>query len=94
MFGTMFLVLMACGSAVLAGPSIGVRGIYLAANVCQPGVSQGMALFVEVLFTMVFVLVILGATDPKKGAGKFSGVAIGLALGLVNIVGIPWIIVP
>ena len=26
-FGTMFLVLMACGSAVLAGPKIGVLGI-------------------------------------------------------------------
>ena len=171
MFGTMFLVLMACGSAVLAGPEIGVLGIglcfglilvclcycignisgchvnpavsfamwvsgrmkgkeccyyvvaqllgagvgaaclfwlfymggpafkyggitedsgnFLAANVCQPGVGQGMALFMEVLFTMVFVLVILGATDPKRGFGKFSGLAIGLALGLVNIVGIP-----
>ena len=29
MFGTMFLVLMACGSAVLAGPEIGVLGIGL-----------------------------------------------------------------
>ncbi len=29
MFGTMFLVLLACGSAVLAGPSIGVLGIGL-----------------------------------------------------------------
>lgn len=28
-FGTMFLVLMACGSAVLAGPKIGVLGIGL-----------------------------------------------------------------
>ncbi len=27
--GTMFLVLLACGSAVLAGPSIGVLGIGL-----------------------------------------------------------------
>lgn len=45
--GTMFLVLLACGSAVLAGPSIGGLGI---------GICFG---------------------------------AIGLALGLVNIVGIP-----
>lgn len=29
MFGTMFLVLLACGSAVLAGPSIGGLGIGL-----------------------------------------------------------------
>ena len=43
----------------------------------------------EILFTMLFVLVILGATDARKGFGKFAGLAIGLALGLVNIVGIP-----
>ena len=170
-FGTMFLVLLACGSAVLAGPSIGGLGIgpcfglvliclcycignisgchvnpavsfamliagrmsakdfvmyvvaqllgaavgaaflfwlfdmggeafkyggitadsgnYLAANVCQPGVSQGMALFTEILLTMFFVFIILGATDAKKGFGKFAGLAIGVGLGLVNIVGIP-----
>ena len=171
-FGTMFLVLLACGSAVLAGPSIGVLGIglcfglvlvclcycignisgchvnpavsfamlvggkmnikdfcgyvifqcagaivgagflywfteiggdtgfhfggttesanaFLATNVCQPGVSQGMAFLSEVLLTMFFVFIILGATDAKKGFGKFAGLAIGLGLGLVNIVGIP-----
>lgn len=167
-FGTMFLVLMACGSAVLAGPKIGVLGIglcfglvlvclcycignisgchvnpavsfgmwiagklstkdffgyvisqlvgaaigagflywfvnmdsgfdfggvtgeaQLAANVLQPGASAGMALLMEILFTFFFVLTIFGATDEKLGFGKFSGLAIGLALGLVNIVGIP-----
>lgn len=170
-FGTMFLVLLACGSAVLAGPSIGGIGIGLcfglvlvclcycignisgchvnpavsfamlcsgkmsvkdffgyvvfqcagaivgagflywfteigvpdvfkfggvsengasiAANVCQPGVTQGMAFLSEVLLTMFFVFIILGATDAKKGFGNFAGLAIGLGLGLVNIVGIP-----
>lgn len=167
-FGTMFLVLMACGSAVLAGPKIGVLGIglcfglvlvclcycignisgchvnpavsfgmwcagkmttkdfafyvvaqligaaigagflywlvhagngfeyggvtgdcNLAANVLQPGATSGMALLVEILFTFFFVLVIFGVTDEKLGFGKFAGLAIGLALGLVNIVGIP-----
>ena len=34
-------------------------------------------------------MVVLGATDADKGFGKFAGLAIGLALGLVNIVGIP-----
>lgn len=167
--GTMFLVLLACGSAVLAGPSIGGLGIGLcfglvlvclcycignisgchvnpavsfamwlsgrmkfgefcgyvvaqlvgatiggallywfvglapgfhfggitsgvadlAANVVQPGATSGLALVVEILLTFFFVLVILGATDPKKGFGNFAGLAIGLALGLVNIVGIP-----
>lgn len=167
--GTMFLVLLACGSAVLAGPSIGGLGIglcfglvlvclcyaignisgchvnpavsfamflagrmsgkecvgyivfqllgatigagllfefinmapgfnfggmtppdsYLATNVLQPGATSGMALLIEGLLTFFFVLIVLGATDPSKGFGKFAGLAIGLALGLVNIVGIP-----
>lgn len=167
--GTMFLVLLACGSAVLAGPSIGGLGIglcfglvlvclcyaignisgchvnpavsfamflagrmsgkecvgyivfqllgatigagllfwfmnmapgfnfggttppdsYLATNVLQPGATSGMALLSEGLLTFFFVLIVLGATDPSKGFGKFAGMAIGLALGLVNIVGIP-----
>lgn len=167
--GTMFLVLLACGSAVLAGPSIGSLGIglcfglvlvclcycignisgchvnpavsiamffagrmsgkdcigyiiaqligatvgaaflfalvqlapdfnfggmtepdkYLATNVLQPGATSSMALLTEGLLTFFFVLIILGATDANKGFGKFAGLAIGLALGLVNIVGIP-----
>lgn len=168
LFGTMFLVLLACGSAVLAGPSIGGLGIgicfglvliclcyalgnisgchvnpavsfamlisgkmsgkdfagyvvaqligaaiggallywltasapgfnfggitgsnALATNVLQPGATSGMALLTEVLLTMFFVLIILGATDEKIGFGKFAGLAIGIGLGLVNIVGIP-----
>lgn len=182
MFGTMFLVLLACGSAVLAGPSIGGLGIgicfglvliclcyaignvsgchvnpavsfamfitgklsgkdflgyvasqligaaiggalllllfksgaadglfkfggityavengavtengygTLAANVLQPGASASMALIAEILLTMFFVFIILAATDEKHGAGNFAGLAIGIGLGLVNIVGIP-----
>lgn len=166
--GTMFLVLLACGSAVLAGPHIGVLGIglcfglvlvclcycignisgchvnpavsfamllsgkmtgkdfcgyvvaqlvgatigaallawfvnmapefnfggvtgnnNLATNVLQEGATPCMALLAEILLTFFFLMVILGATDEKLGFGKFAGLAIGLALGLVNIVGIP-----
>lgn len=170
--GTMFLVLLACGSAVLAGPKIGAYGIGvcfglvliclcycignisgchvnpavsfgmwvsgrmsfgnmigywisqfigaaigagflywfvnmapeftfggitenngvvndLATNVLQPGATSGMALLAECLLTFFFVFTILGATDEKHGFGKFAGLAIGIALGLVNIVGIP-----
>lgn len=167
--GTMFLVLLACGSAVLAGPSIGglgiglcfglvllclcyaignvsgchvnpavsfamllsgrmkggefcgyviaqligatigagflwcltemgcgynyggttaISGSYLATNVLQPGATWYMALLTEGLLTFFFVLIVLGATS-SQAFGKFGGVAIGLALGLVNIVGIP-----
>ena len=175
-FGTMFLVLLACGSAVLACPSIGVLGIglcfglvlfglcyaiggisgchvnpavslavfltdksfkckdlccyivaqllgaalgaaflfwlmdfggftegaykfggiteyegmysYLATNVLQEGATVPMALLSEILLTFFFVFVILGATS-KFGQAAAAGAAIGLALGLVNIVGIP-----
>ena len=169
LFGTMFLVLLACGSAVLGGNSIGVLGIgicfglvliclcycignvsgchvnpavsfamllsgkmsgkdfcsyvvaqligaaigagllawcvasapdfafggvtkiddvvtgSIAANVLQKNATWGLALLAEVLLTMFFVFIILGATDEKKGAGNFAGLAIGIALGLVNI---------
>ena len=60
----------------------------IAANVVQAGVDPGMALLTEILLTMFFVLIVLGATS-KVGGGQFAGLAIGLALGLVNIVGIP-----
>lgn len=64
------------------------RSSYLATNVLQPGVTWPMALLMETLFTFFFVLVVLGATS-KYGNSTASGIAIGLALGLVNIVGIP-----
>jgi aquaporin Z len=35
------------------------------------------------------VLVVLGTTDAKKGAGNLAGLAIGLSLVLVHIVCIP-----
>lgn len=47
------------------------------------------AFLVEAVFTFVFVLVVLGATDPKRGAGNLAGLVIGLTLVLVHIVCIP-----
>ena len=47
------------------------------------------AFIAEVVFTCIFVLVVLGTTDAKKGAGSFAGLAIGLALVMVHIVCIP-----
>ena len=56
------------------------------------GFTEGEALqaFVaEAVFTFIFVLVVLGTTDAKKGAGNFAGLAIGLTLFLIHIVCIP-----
>lgn len=71
------------------GGTTPTEGASLAANVLQPGATPGLALLAEGLLSFFFIFVILCATDSKKGAGNFAGVAIGLALGLVNIVGIP-----
>lgn len=47
------------------------------------------AFVAEAVFTFIFVLVVLGATDEKKGAGNLAGLAIGLTLVLIHIVCIP-----
>lgn len=47
------------------------------------------AFIAEFIFTFIFVLVVLGTTDSKKGAGSFAGLAIGLTLVLVHIACIP-----
>ena len=46
----------------------------------------GGAILVEVIATFIFVLVVLGATDSKFGAGKPAGLAIGLSLILIHLV--------
>ena len=47
------------------------------------------AFIAEAVFTFIFVLVVLGSTDSKKGAGNLAGLAIGLTLVLIHIVCIP-----
>jgi len=54
--------------------------------------ADGMAVqafIAEAVFTFIFVLVVLGATDEKRGAGSLAGLAIGLSLVLIHIVCIP-----
>src|SRR5919198_3338429 len=46
------------------------------------------ALVAEIVLTMIFVTTVLGATDEKAPVG-FAGIAIGLMLTLVHLVGIP-----
>jgi aquaporin Z len=48
----------------------------------------GAALLAEVIFTFIFLTVILGATSKRAIAG-FAGIPIGLTLTLVHLVGIP-----
>jgi aquaporin Z len=55
----------------------------------SPGGYSLLACFVaEVVFTFMFVLIIHGATDRRAPTG-FAGIAIGLGLTLIHLVGIP-----
>ncbi|MGM9797697.1 MAG: MIP/aquaporin family protein [Parabacteroides sp.] len=57
------------------------------ANDLQAGVSVMGGLLSEIIFTCVFVLVVLGATSKANGeTGKLAGLAIGLTLILVHLV--------
>ncbi|MBP3822588.1 MAG: MIP family channel protein [Bacteroidaceae bacterium] len=62
------------------------EGTTTGANACAAGQTNG--LIAEIILTCVFVLVVLGTTDAKKGAGNFAGLAIGLSLILIHLVGI------
>jgi len=57
------------------------------ANDLNMGLVPGI--IAETVFTFVFILVVLGATDSKNNSPKFAGLAIGLALVLIHIVCIP-----
>lgn len=62
-------------------------GTLTGANSCgNHGVVVGI--IAEIVLTCIFVLVVLGTTDSKKGAGNFAGLAIGLSLILIHLVGI------
>jgi aquaporin Z len=52
------------------------------------GYSLGAALVAEIVLTMFLVVTVLGSTDIKAPVG-FAGVAIGLVLTLIHLVGIP-----
>ena len=78
------------GSAILyalvsTSPEL-AEGTTTGANACSGTVING--LIAEIVLTAIFVLVVLGTTDSKKGAGNFAGLAIGLSLILIHLVGI------
>ena len=76
------------GSALLALLVCNVDGMEgTGANDLQAGVTMIGGLLAEIIFTCVFVLVVLGATSKTNGAtNNFAGLAIGLSLVLVHLV--------
>jgi len=52
------------------------------------GYSMGAGMVTEIVMTMMFLLIILGATDKRAPAG-FAPIAIGLGLTLIHLISIP-----
>ena len=52
------------------------------------GYSMVAALVAEIVLTFFFLVIILGATDPRAPAG-FAPIAIGLGLTLIHLISIP-----
>ncbi len=80
--GSAIIYALVC-SGTNAGPTL------TGSNGWSGDVTMAQAFIAETVFTFIFVLVVLGATDAKKGCGNLAGLAIGLTLVLVHIVCIP-----
>lgn len=81
------------GSAIIyllvSGHVVDPNGTFTGANGYGVSTSTLTAFLAEAIFTFIFVLVVLGVTDNKKGNSTMAGLAIGLALVLIHIVCIP-----
>ncbi|MBO4654619.1 MAG: aquaporin [Bacteroidales bacterium] len=87
-----------CGQ-VIGGIIAGALLLLLTNVVAAPDLTGGLgtngvanaggpmgACLVELIATFIFVLVVLGTTDAKVGAGNLAGLAIGLSLILIHLV--------
>jgi aquaporin Z len=86
--GAGILLLIASGKD---GYSVAVNGLgqngYAGSSPAHYNLQSGF--IAETVFTFIFLLVILGSTSTKNIHGSFAGIAIGLSLVLIHIVGIP-----
>ena len=85
-------ILAAALLCYLAGcdSGLGANGLQKLEEVGKAGqVSVGVGVVAEIVLTALFVLVVLGATAKTNGAtNNFAGLAIGLSLILIHLVGI------
>lgn len=85
------------GAAILYFIATGKAGFDIGMGLGQNGYADASpqhytmiaGLVAEVVFTFIFLLVIFGSTSTKNIHGGFAGLAIGLSLVLIHIVGIP-----
>jgi len=83
--GILLLVAMGKEGYTVAANGLGQNG-YAALSPMKYSLASGF--IAEVVFTMIFLLVIFGATSKNAPSG-FAGIAIGLTLFLIHIVVIP-----
>jgi aquaporin Z len=90
-----YMIAQIIGAIIAAAVLVGIvntmggfePGCATGANTCNFGQLNGF--LIETVLTLVFVLVVLGATAKTNGAtNNFAGLAIGLALLMVHLVGI------
>lgn len=74
---------------LVSGYAVNPAGTFTGANGYAESTSTLTAFLAEAIFTFIFVLVVLGVTDSKKGNSSLAGLAIGLTLVLIHIVCIP-----
>src|SRR6185312_10057193 len=86
------------GAAILYVIASGKAGYDLSTNglgqdgygaLSPQGYSMIAGFVAETVLTFIFLLVIFGSTSTKNIHGGFAGLAIGLSLVLIHIVGIP-----
>jgi aquaporin Z len=83
--GLLYLIAIGNPSYSLAVSGLGQNGYDIAS---PAGYNMVAALIAEVVLTFIFLIVIFGATSEKAPKG-FAGIAIGLSLTLIHLVGIP-----
>ena len=68
----MYVIFQIIGAIIGAAILFAITPGGLGENACQQGISTGVGFVAELVFTCVFVLVVLGTTDAKKGAGNLD----------------------
>lgn len=99
--GALYIVFQCIGAVIGAGILYSIATGIPSYNLAVSGLGQNgfgaaspagynltSALIAEIVLTFIFVLVVHGATHERVPKG-FAGIAIGLALVLIHIVGIP-----
>jgi len=81
----LFIANSAPGGYLASARGLGANGFGLRS---PSGYSMAACFLAEVILTMFLVLTVLGSTDIKAPVG-FAGLAIGLVLVLIHLVGIP-----